>query len=119
MPNVPGIHSQEQIEGWKKTTSAVHAKGGAIYLQMWALGRANPGNADVPKVVSASDKPFEGGATPVSLSKEDIKRYVGLYAQAAKNSIEAGFDGVEIHSVSVLGRQRMSSIEVDEADTVL
>jgi len=100
MPNVPGIHSQEQIEGWKKTTKAVHDKGGVIYLQLWALGRANPGNADVPKVVSASDIPFEGGAKPEPLTKEDIKRYVGLYTQAAKNAIEAGFDGVEIHSAN-------------------
>lgn len=99
MLHVPGIWSQDQIDGWKKTTKAVHDKGGVIYLQMWALGRANPGNADVPKVVSASNVPFEGGATPEPLTVEAIKRYVELYAQAAKNSIEAGFDGVEIHSV--------------------
>lgn len=100
MPHVPGIHSKEQIAGWKKTTEAVHKAGGHIYCQLWALGRANPGNADVPKVVSASDQPFEGGAKPEAQSVEDIKRYVGLYSTAAKNAIEAGFDGVEIHSVS-------------------
>jgi len=100
MPHVPGIHSKEQIAGWKKTTEAVHKAGGHIYCQLWALGRANPGNADVPKVVSASDQPFEGGAKPEAQSVEDIKRYVGLYTTAAKNAIEAGFDGVEIHSAN-------------------
>lgn len=100
MPHVPGIWSQDQIDGWKKVTKAVHDKGGVIYLQMWALGRANPGNADVPKVVSASNIPFEGGAVPEPLTKEDIARYVQHYAQAARNSIEAGFDGVEIHSAN-------------------
>lgn len=96
--HVPGIWSQEQIQGWKKVTEAVHKKGGVIYLQQWAIGRANPGKEDVPKVVSASNVPFEGGATPEPLSVDDIKRYVESYRQAALNAIEAGFDGVEIHS---------------------
>lgn len=106
MPHVPGIHSKEQIEGWKKTTKAVHDKGGVIYCQLWALGRANPGNADVPKVVSASNQPFEGGAKPEAQTKEDIQRYIQLYTTAAKNAIEAGFDGVEIHSVGLMAQAR-------------
>jgi len=93
-----GIWSKEQIEAWKETTKAVHDKGGVIYTQLWAIGRANMGDQDVKRVVSASTFPLEGGATPEALTKEDIKRYVELYRQAALNAVEAGFDGVEIHS---------------------
>lgn len=85
------------IAGWKKVTEAVHAKGGVIYCQLWAIGRANGGDADVARVVSASNLAYEGGATPEPLSVEEIQQYVKNYAQAAKNAIEAGFDGVEAH----------------------
>jgi hypothetical protein len=83
-------------------TDAVHDKRSYIYLQLWALGRA----AD-PKVleaeghpyVSSSPTPLEDNPVPKELSKDDIKRYVELYVQAAKNAVyKAGFDGVEIHS---------------------
>jgi NADPH2 dehydrogenase len=83
-------------------TDAVHDKRSYIFLQLWALGRA----AD-PKVleaegfpyVSSSPTPLEDHPVPKELSKDDIKRYVGLYVQAAKNAVyKAGFDGVEIHS---------------------
>lgn len=97
-PAAPGIYTSSQVEAWKKVTESVHAKGGIIYLQLWAIGRANPGNGDVSKIVSASDLKYEGGETPTPMTKEDIKRYVGHYRQAALNAVEAGFDGVEIHS---------------------
>ncbi|KAK2629446.1 hypothetical protein QTJ16_000266 [Diplocarpon rosae] len=104
--NVPGIYSDAQIASWKKVTDAVHANKSFIYLQLWALGRA----AD-PKqlkkefgengvVKSAGDIAFEGGAKPTPLTEDEIKEFPGLYAQAAKNAIEAGFDGVEIHSAN-------------------
>jgi len=104
--NVPGIYNQAQIESWKKVTEAVHAKGSFIYLQLWALGRAaDPGQlkkelGDDAKVVSASNIPFEGGATPTGLNEEEIHQYIKDYAQAAKNAIEAGFDGVEVHGAN-------------------
>lgn len=81
--------------------SAVHAKGSFLYLQLWALGRA--ADADVLKkdsydVVSASDLPFEGGATPRPLTEAEIGQYVADYASTAKAFVEqAGGDGVEIH----------------------
>ena len=100
--NAPGIYSQAQIESWKKVTAAVHEKGSFIYLQLWAVGRA----ADPTQlqkefgehgiVKSASDIAFEGGAKPTPLTEAEIKEYIFLYAQAAKNAIEAGFDGVEV-----------------------
>ncbi|PMD41767.1 NADPH dehydrogenase [Hyaloscypha variabilis F] len=104
--NAPGIWSDAQIASWKNVTSAVHAKGSFIYLQLWALGRAaSPGQlkkelGQDAKVVGASDIPFEGGATPTPLTETEIKEYIGLYAQAAKNAVAAGFDGVEIHGAN-------------------
>ncbi|KAI9647285.1 hypothetical protein NHQ30_003668 [Ciborinia camelliae] len=102
--NPPGIWSKDQITGWKRVTDAVHAKKSYIWLQMWALGRAaDPIVLEQEggyKVKSASDIPFEGGAKPEPLTEAEIKEYIGLYAQAAKNAIEAGFDGVEIHGAN-------------------
>ncbi|KAG4035403.1 hypothetical protein MFRU_001g01730 [Monilinia fructicola] len=102
--NPPGIWSQDQIAGWKKVTDAVHAKKSYIWLQLWALGRAaDPTVLEKEggyKVKSASDIPFEGGAKPEPLTEAEIKEYIGFYAQAAKNAIEAGFDGVEIHGAN-------------------
>jgi NADPH2 dehydrogenase len=105
-PNAPGIWSADQIASWKRVTDAVHAKKSFIYLQLWALGRAayeavlKGELGEDAKVVSASNIPFEGGATPTPLTEEEIHEYIGLYAQAAKNAIEAGFDGVEIHGAN-------------------
>ena len=104
--NVPGIYTAEQIQAWKKVTDAVHAKKSFIFLQLWALGRAASPDVlkaelgEKGKVVSASDLPFEGGAVPTPLTEEEIWEYVEVYKQAAKNAIEAGFDGVEIHNAN-------------------
>ncbi|KAL1884856.1 Chanoclavine-I aldehyde reductase fgaOx3 [Paecilomyces lecythidis] len=102
--NVPGIYSKEQIAAWKKITDAVHSKGSYIYLQLWGLGRA--ANPDVLKkdgydLVSSSAVPMSNNSpTPRALTEEEIWSYIGDYAQAAKNAIEAGFDGVEIHAAN-------------------
>ncbi len=101
--HAPGIYSKAPIEAWKKVTAAVHAKGSFIYPQLWALGRAaDPSQlkkelGDKGAVKSSSDVAFEGRAKPEALTEEEIQEYIKLYAQAANNSIEAGFDGVEIH----------------------
>jgi len=97
-PNVPGIYTSDQIKGWKAVTDAVHAKGGLIYCQLWAIGRANPGMIPGIKIVSSSNLAYEGGKTPEPLTVDDIKRYVENYRKAAQAAIAAGFDGVEIHS---------------------
>ncbi|KAJ7155046.1 NADH:flavin oxidoreductase/NADH oxidase [Mycena filopes] len=105
-PNIPGIWSPAQIQAWKAVTDAVHAKGSFIFIQLWGLGRA----ADPEQLksedpsfafVSASDVPLRGHVgTPRPLTVPEIKEYVALWAQAAKNAIEAGFDGVEVHSAN-------------------
>ncbi|ROV88295.1 hypothetical protein VMCG_10489 [Cytospora schulzeri] len=103
---VPGIWSQAQIDGWKKVTEAVHEKKSFIYLQLWALGRV-ASEAELKKdvgpdakVISSGDVPAEGGVKPTPLTEEGIQWYIQQYAQAAKNAIEAGFDGVEIHGAN-------------------
>ncbi|KAM3513312.1 hypothetical protein MY11210_002996 [Beauveria gryllotalpidicola] len=99
--NVPGIWSAEQIAAWKVVTASVHRKGSFIFLQLWALGRvATPDVAEAEgfEVVSSSPTALEiGGAIPRALTRDEIQHFIGDYAQAAKNAIEAGFDGVEIH----------------------
>lgn len=106
-PGVPGIFTKSQIEGWKKVTDGVHAKGGYIYSQLWHVGRATVSSLlDGKSPVSSSNIPISGKALtgenyadspPVALTEEQIAEEVKAYALAAKNAIEAGFDGVEIH----------------------
>lgn len=104
-PNVPGIYNDAQIAAWKKITDAVHSRGSYIYLQLWALGRA--ADPDVLKaegnyrVVSSSATPLSAGsATPLALTEPEILEWIADYAQAARNAIAAGFDGVEIHAAN-------------------
>lgn len=86
-----------------QVTDAVHVKGSFIFLQLWALGRAAnyaqlQSEAPSFPYVSASDVPLTGRSGPLrALTMTEIKEYVELYAQAAKNAVEAGFDGVEVH----------------------
>jgi len=109
-PFTPGIYTLEQIAAWKKVTHAVHEKGGVIYAQLWHTGRVGHSlvkNGEQP--VSASAIAIEGQQyftmegmkdyeTPRALSTEEVKNIVKDYQQAAKNAIEAGFDGVELHA---------------------
>ncbi|KAI9018475.1 hypothetical protein CLU79DRAFT_795353 [Phycomyces nitens] len=108
-PLTPGIYNDKQIEAWKEITKAVHSKGGYIYLQLWHIGRTSascliPGNK-LP--VSASAIAVKGKnilgddfEVPHALEVEEIAQITKDYVQAAKNSISAGFDGVEIHSAN-------------------
>ncbi|CAN6656511.1 NADPH dehydrogenase 2 [Trichomonascus vanleenenianus] len=105
--NVPGIWNEKQIKAWKEVTDAVHQQKSAIFMQLWALGRAASANILQSRgfdYVSASAVPQKGGntmtgekATPRALTTAEVKQYVRDYAQAAKNAIAAGMDGVEIH----------------------
>ncbi|KAF9462815.1 hypothetical protein BDZ94DRAFT_1322297 [Collybia nuda] len=104
--NIPGIWTKDQISAWKEITDGVHANGSYIFLQMWALGRtAIPEQlkSDDPSLdfVAPSAIPMDSNSpTPRSLTIPEIEEYVQLYGQAAKNAIEAGFDGVEIHAAN-------------------
>jgi len=108
-PNTPGLFTAEQIKGWKKVTDAVHANGGKMFAQLWHVGRvAHPHFFD-GDVLAPSAIGVEGSVprmreltyiTPKAATTDDIKSLVADYAKAAKNAIEAGFDGVEIHGAN-------------------
>ncbi|WP_126977849.1 alkene reductase [Frigidibacter oleivorans] len=108
----PGIHSPEQVAGWKRVTEAVHAKGGRIVAQLWHVGRIShvslqPGGAApvAPSALGAGSKTFDGTgfvetSVPRELTEAEIARIVADYAHAARCAEEAGFDGVEIHGAN-------------------
>jgi 2,4-dienoyl-CoA reductase-like NADH-dependent reductase (Old Yellow Enzyme family) len=84
---------------WREVVERCHKKGAVVFLQVWALGRANKGESGI-KVVSSgdvSDPKTGGGVKPTPLSKDDIKRYVAKFARCCKLAREAGIDGVELH----------------------
>ncbi|KAK9467535.1 hypothetical protein V1512DRAFT_138837 [Lipomyces arxii] len=94
--NVPGIYTEDQVAAWKKVTDAVHSKGSYIFLQIWAIGRINPGNKQTD-VYSASATQFDNYPAARSLTIEEIIKLEDDFAAAASTAIKAGFDGVEIH----------------------
>ncbi|BBN81980.1 alkene reductase [Pseudoalteromonas sp. A25] len=109
-PNTPGLFTQAQIDGWKNVTRAVHNAGGKIFAQLWHVGRvAHPFFFGEGDVLAPSAIGIEGTVprmrdlqyqTPKAATLSEIKQLVDDYAQAAKNAIEAGFDGVEIHGAN-------------------
>ena len=111
----PGIHSDDQVEGWRKVTSAVHREGGRIILQLWHVGRISrpelQPNGDRPVAPSAITP--QGAQTfideksgmvdilePRALTSSEIPDIVEQYRRAAENAKHAGFDGVEIHGAN-------------------
>lgn len=110
---IPGIYTQEQIEGWKKITQAIHAEGGKIFLQIMHTGRVShmdnmEKDAEIlaPSAVALDGEMYtdQNGPQPYpvprAMSIEDIKQAQEEFVSAAKNAINAGFDGVEIHSAN-------------------
>lgn len=113
-PATPGIHSTEQIEGWKKVTEAVHAKGGVIFLQLWHVGRSShssfqpggvlpvaPSEIAIMTEVSLTPEwqqvPYE---KPRALELDEIPGIIAAYREGARNAMAAGFDGVEVHGAN-------------------
>jgi len=107
--NTPGIYTKAQVDGWKKVTESVHKEGGKIYIQLWHVGRIShpdfhQGNLPLaPSAINPNSKSFtpqgfKDTVTPKAMNMEDIKTTINDFRQAAKNAVEAGFDGVEIHS---------------------
>lgn len=107
----PGIWSDEQVEGWKKTTKAVHDKGGVIFMQLWHVGRISDPmflNGETPVAPSAIKpaghvslvRPQKDYVTPRALETHEIPGIVEAYRKGAENAKKAGFDGVEIHAAN-------------------
>ena len=109
--NTPGIWSDEQVEGWKKVTSAVHARRGRILLQLWHVGRISDpifldGELPVaPSAIAAGGhvsllRPQRPFVTPRALDTDEIPGIVKAYRLGAVNAKRAGFDGVEVHGAN-------------------
>ncbi|MBL0150015.1 MAG: alkene reductase [Ideonella sp.] len=110
--DTPGIHSPEQVAGWRQVTDAVHAAGGRIVIQLWHVGRIShtslqPGGAaPVSSTARAANgktfttEGFVPTSTPRALRTDELPAVVAAYRQAARNAIDAGFDGVEVHGAN-------------------
>lgn len=107
----PGLHSGEQVEGWRRVTDAVHAAGGRIFSQLWHVGRVSHPDfhgGELPVAPSALTPEGEVTTplgrkrmvTPRALETEEIPNIVEDFRWAAQNAREAGFDGVEIHGAN-------------------
>ncbi len=110
----PGIYSEDQVNGWRKVTNAVHAAEGRIFSQLWHVGRMSheslheDGTPVAPSALSPDAQVWIVGddgvgrmldcPIPRALSNDEIKDIIDDYRRAAKNAIEAGFDGIEIHA---------------------
>lgn len=122
----PGIYTAEQIDSWRKITDSVHAKGGKIFMQIFHTGRIAlpdflPDNQTpvAPSPVKANgqnytDDGMKDFAEPRQLSVEEIKATVTDFGTAAKNAIEAGFDGVELHGANGYLIQQFLSSNVNK-----
>ncbi len=112
-PATPGIHSPEQVAGWKLVTEAVHKEGGKIFLQLWHVGRISHSSHQpegglpvAPSAIKPSGKVFTADwkqlpyETPRALETNEIAGIVADYKKAAENAKAAGFDGVEVHSAN-------------------
>jgi 2,4-dienoyl-CoA reductase-like NADH-dependent reductase (Old Yellow Enzyme family) len=109
--DTPGIWSDEQVEGWKLVTEAVHKAGGRIFLQLWHVGRISDPvflNGDTPVAPSSIKpaghvslvRPIKDYETPRALDLEEIPGIVAAYRKGAENAKKAGFDGVEVHGAN-------------------
>lgn len=110
-PNIPGLWNGDQIDSWRPIISAVHAKGARIFAQIFHTGRIGHSSLFGGQPVSASAIAPEGQVmaadyrmvdfeTPRALSSTEIASVVAEFAMAARNAIEAGFDGVELHGAN-------------------
>ncbi|MEO7311284.1 MAG: alkene reductase [Chitinophagaceae bacterium] len=110
---IPGIYSKEQVEGWKATTKTVHEQGGTIFLQIMHTGRiSHPLNMPAGAVVLAPSAVKPAGQMwtdqqqmqdfpmPKAMTAPEITSTIAEFVTGAQNAIEAGFDGVELHSAN-------------------
>src|SRR5277367_6358385 len=110
-PHTPGVWSQEQVDGWRRITEAVHAAGGRILMQLWHVGRiSDPSYHDgalpvAPSAIAPQGRvsllrPERPYAVPRALETEEVAGVVEAFREGARNAKTAGFDGVEIHGAN-------------------
>ncbi|MCW5958885.1 MAG: alkene reductase [Pyrinomonadaceae bacterium] len=123
----PGIYAEDQIESWRKVTDSVHAKGGKIFMQIFHTGRIAlpdflPEGVEKPVAPSAvkangqnyTDDGMKDFVEPREMTTGEVKETVQDFANAAKNAIAAGFDGVEIHGANGYLVQQFLSTNVNK-----
>jgi len=118
--DTPGIHTPQQVQAWKAVTEAVHREGGHIVVQLWHVGRIShvdlqPGGQPpvAPSAIRANAKTYlireENGqrvggfvdtSEPRALRLDELPGVVDSFRQTARNAVEAGFDGIEIHAAN-------------------
>jgi NADH:flavin oxidoreductases, Old Yellow Enzyme family len=109
--NVPAIYTDEQVEGWKLVTNAVHEQGGKIFAQLWHVGRlSHPDllNGELPLAPSAlnpaaqtfTPEGFKDTVEAREMTLEEIKKTINDFKNGAINAMKAGFDGVELHAAN-------------------
>lgn len=108
----PGIHSAEQVAAWKKVTSAVHARGAHIFMQLMHAGRiSHPDNTPhhrqpvAPSAIASGQQIWtptgmQDNPVPRALSVDEIKATIADFRKAARNAVDAGMDGVEVHGAN-------------------
>ncbi|MEI7680266.1 MAG: alkene reductase [Betaproteobacteria bacterium] len=110
---IPGIYSAAQIAGWSKVTAAVHGQGAKMFMQIMHCGRIGhslnvPAGGQIlaPSALAAAGEMWtdssgmQPNAMPTAMTEAQIKSTVAEYAQGAKNALDAGFDGVELHAAN-------------------
>jgi len=128
-PRTPGLHTPEQLARWRKVVDAVHGAGSKIVSQIWHVGRvaarANRGvQADVvaPSAIPAPGQIYTDAHglvshdTPRALDTEEIAGVAREFVQGARNAIDAGFDGVEVHSANGYLLHQFLSSNVNQRD---
>lgn len=125
-PATPGLHSPEQVSAWRQVTDAVHAAGGTIFAQLMHAGRiGHPSilpdglNLVGPSPIAAHGQSFtptgpQDYVTPTELTEQGIADTIADFARAARNAIDAGFDGVEIHGANGYLLHQFLSINANE-----
>ncbi|GIH68084.1 alkene reductase [Sphaerimonospora thailandensis] len=106
-PGTPGLHTDEQVEGWRAVTEAVHAAGGRIFAQLMHVGRIGHPSLNglqpvAPSPVPAAGRIFTSAGhrelpVPRELGAAEVRATIGDFARAARRAADAGFDGVELH----------------------
>ncbi|MEM1414506.1 MAG: alkene reductase, partial [Myxococcota bacterium] len=112
-PRIPGLFSDEQVEGWKLVTDAVHEKGGRIFAQLMHVGRVGhphnlPEGAELvaPSAITCPGDMYTDAEGPQphpeprAMTKDDVQAAIGEFVSASENAIRAGFDGVELHGAN-------------------
>ncbi|MEK7322012.1 MAG: peptide deformylase, partial [Pseudomonadota bacterium] len=113
----PGIHSREQVEGWRLVTDAVHDAGGLIFMQLWHVGRISHPALQPDQMLPVAPSAIKPGGeafienengegarvpfvTPRALQIEEMPYLIQQYARGARNALAAGFDGIEVHGAN-------------------